>query len=209
MVVALGVLPLVSLYLIKLIIDSVTGLDFKQGAGLLDQGFSKPLLYIGLACGVGLLTAFFNFVTNYIKKAQSLTVTDYMFSILHGKSIETDLAFYESPEYRDTLFRAQQEGPYRPTSIVNGLFAAGQSGASFAAVFWLLFMFNPVLPIVMIVAAIPGVLLRLKYTEKIYSWQEKRTEDERRAYYFHWMLTGAAHAKEFRLFNLGKHFIGK
>ncbi len=202
-----GVLPLVSLYLVKLIIDSVTGLSFSQGTSLLDQDFSKPLLYIGIACGVGLLTAFFNFLGDYIKKAQSLTVTDYMFSVLHEKSVQADLAYYESPEYRNTLFRAQQEGPYRPTSIVNGLFTAGQNGASFIAVFALLFMFNPVLPIIMAAASIPGVLLRLKYSEKIYTWQEKRTEDERRAYYFHWMLTGDAHAKEFRLFNLGKHFI--
>ena len=208
-VVILGILPLLSLYLVKLIIDSVTGLDFNQGAGLLDQDFSKPLLYIGMACGIGLLTAFFNFLTDYIKKAQALTVTDYMFSVLHGKSIEADLEYYESPEYRDTLFRAQREGPFRPTSIVNGLFSAGQSGASFAAVFGLLFMFNPILPIILIAASIPGVLFRLKYSEKIYSWQEKRTEDERRSYYYHWMLTGDAHAKEFRLFNLGKHFIRK
>ena len=208
-VIVLGVLPLVSLYLIKLIIDSVTGLDFNAGTGLLDQDFSKPLLYIGMACGIGLLTAFFNFLSDYLKKAQSLTMADHMYSVLHEKSVKTDLAFYESPKYRDTLFRAQQEGPYRPTSIVNGLFAAGQSGASFVAVFWLLFMFNPVLPVIMVAASIPGVLLRLKYSEKIYSWQEKRTEDERRSYYFHWMLTGDAHAKEFRLFNLGKHFIDR
>ena len=208
-VVILGVLPLVSLYLIKLIIDSVTGLDFSPGAGLLDQNFSKPLLYIGMACAAGLFTAFFNFLADYIKKAQSLIVTDYMFSVLHKKSVQADLAYYESPDYRNTLFRAQREGPYRPTSIVNGLFTAGQSGASFAAVFWLLFMFNPVLPVIMIAASIPGVLLRLKYSGKIYSWQEKRTEDERRSYYFHWMLTGDTHAKEFRLFNIGEHFIAR
>ena len=206
-VLVLGILPLISLYLIKLIIDSVTELDFRQGTSIWDQDFSMPLLYIGIACVIGLITAFFNYLTDYIKEAQSLTVTDYMFSVLHEKSAQTDLAFYESPEYRDTLYRAQTEGPYRPTSIVNGLFEACQSGASFIAVFWLLFMFNPILPIIMVAATIPGVLLRLKYSQKIYSWQEKRTEDERRSYYFHWMLTGDAHAKEFRLFNLGKHFI--
>jgi len=208
-VLVLGILPLFSLYLIKLIIDSFTGLDFGTEVNLFDQNFSRPLLYIAIACGIGLITAFFNFLADYLKKAQSLTVTDYMFSVVHEKSIRTDLAFYESPEYRDTLFRAQREGPYRPTSIVNGLFAAGQSGASFVAVFWLLFMFNPILPIIMVAASIPGILLRLKYSQKIYSWQEKRTEDERRSYYFHWMLTGDAHAKEFRLFNLGKHFIAQ
>ncbi|MBU1344826.1 MAG: ABC transporter ATP-binding protein/permease [Proteobacteria bacterium] len=206
-VLVLGVLPLASLYLIKLIIDSVTGLDFSPDTSLLDQDFSTPLLYIGMACAIGIFTAFFNFLSDYIKKAQSLIVTDHMFCVLHEKSVQADLAFYESPEYRNTLFRAQREGPYRPTSIVNNLFIATQSGASFAAVFGLLFLFNPILSITLVAAAVPGVLLRLKYSEKIYSWQEKRTEDERRAYYFHWMLTGDAHAKEFRLFNLGKHFI--
>ncbi len=210
-VLALGVVPLVSLYLIKLIIDSITNAIAVPGtgtaAGLSNPELSKPLLYIGLACGAGLLTAVFNFLGDYLKKAQAIAVSDHMFSVLHEKAAATDLAYYESPEYRDTLFRAQREGPYRPTSIVNGLFAAGQSGASFAAVFGLLFLFHPALSLVMVAAAVPGVILRLRYSEKIYAWQEKRTEDERRAYYFHWMLTGDAHAKEFRLFNLGRHFI--
>ncbi len=208
-VLVLGFLPLVSLYLIKLIIDSVTGLDFRRDSGIFNPDFSQPLIYIGLACGVGLLTAFFNFLTDYIKKAQSLVVADHMFSVLHEKAVETDLAYFESPEYRDTLFRAQREGPYRPTSIVNGLFSASQSGASFAAVFGLLFLFNPILSIVMVAAALPGIFLRLKYSEKIYAWQEKRTEEERRAYYFNWMLTSDSHAKEFRLFNLGRYFIDR
>ncbi|ACN15647.1 MsbA2 [Desulforapulum autotrophicum HRM2] len=211
LVLILGVLPLVSLYLIKLIIDAVTGIDADPESSLTDLladgSFSKPVLYIAMACGAGLLTAFFSFLADYVKKAQALTVTDHMFSVIHEKSVHTDLAYYESSEYKDILFRAQREGPYRPTSIVNGLFSAGQSFASFAAVFALLFVFNPYLSIIMVVAAVPGVLLRLKYSEKIYAWQERRTEDERRAYYFHWMLTEDAHAKEFRLFNLGRHFI--
>jgi len=205
--IVLGLLPLLSLYLLKLIIDSVTQLTFNNGQGLLDKDFSNVLVYIGYACGVGLLISFFNFLSDYIKKAQTLTIADYMFSVLHKKSVKADLEYYESSEYRDTLHRAQQEGPYRPAGIVQGLFTAGQSGASFAAVVWLLFMFNPVLPLVMIFVSIPGVLIRLKYSEKIYSWQQKRTQDERRSLYFNNMLTGDMHAKEFRLFNLGSHFI--
>ncbi len=203
----LGFLPLLSLYLLKLIIDSVTQLSVHADKGVLDKDFSNVLIYIGLACGVGLLTAFFNFLSDYIKKAQTLTIADYMFSLIHEKSVRADLEFYESPEYRDTLYRAQQEAPYRPASIVNGLFTAGQSGASFIAVVGLLLAFNPFLPLVMIFVSIPGVLLRLKYSEKIYSWQIKRTEDERKALYFNQMLTGDEHAREFRLFGLGEHFI--
>ncbi len=205
----LGVLPLVSLYLVKLIIDEVTKLAPSLPETWSDPALFNILLYISLACGVGLLTAFFHFLADYLKKAQALAVSDHMFSVVHEKSAQVDLDFFESPKYRDTLFRAQSEGPYRPTSIVNGLFAAGQSGASFLAVAWLLFAFNPILPVAMILSAVPGIVLRLGYSQKIYSWQEKRTEDERRAYYFHWMLTGDTHAKEFRFFNLGGYFIDR
>nr|NJM04199.1 ABC transporter ATP-binding protein [Desulfobacula sp.] len=205
--VVLGFLPILSLYLLKLIIDSVTQLVFNGGNGISEKGFSNVLIYIGFACIVGLLMSFFNFLSDYLKKAQTLTVADYIFSELHKKSATIDLENYESSAYQDLLHRAQQEGPYRPTSIVQGLFAAGQSCTSFAAVIWLLFMLNPFFPFLIISVSIPGVLLRLKYSEKIYSWQLKSTEDERRAYYFHYMLTGDAHAKEFRLFNLGNHFI--
>ncbi len=205
----LGTLPLVSLYLVKLIIDSVSDIIFNTTAGNIPDDFNMSVLYICLAGGVAFLTAFFNFISFYLKKAQSLTVTDYMFSILQKKSLEVDLAYFESPRYKDTLHQAQREGPYRPTSIVNGLSAAGQSGTSFAAVSCMLFVFNPLFPLVMIAASIPGILMRLNYSKKIYAWQQKRTEDERRAFYFNWILTSDLHVKELRLFNCGKYFVNR
>lgn len=210
LVVIQGALPLLSLYLLKLIIDSVSQAMNGNVSSIGDGtggGFSTVVWYIALAGGVGLLTAVCSFFSEYVKKAQSLTVADHMFSVLHEKSTSVDLAYYESPKYRDTLHRAQREGPYRPTSIVNGLILTGQSGASLVAVMWLLVLFNPVLSLVMLAAALPGVLMRFQYSDQIYSWQKKRTEDERRAFYFNWMLTGDAHAREIRLFGLGDHFI--
>jgi len=207
LVIILGVLPLLSLYMIKLIIDSVSSLVFSH-SGTPGQGeLFQPAVYILVACAIGLVTTFFNFLSEYIKKAQSLTVTDHMYSVIHQKSSQIDLSYYESPDYKDMLYRAQTDGPTRPISIVHGLFDVGESGASFIAVTWLLLLFNPVLPVILIVAALPGILLRLKFSSKIYSWQQKRTDDERKTHYFHWMLTDDIHAKEFRLFNLGKHFI--
>ena len=203
----LGVLPIASLYLVKMIIDQVAALALSPPLNFMDPAFLFVAKLITAACSIGLLAALLVFAADYIKKSQAQTVADYMYATLHEQSCRVDLAFFESPQYRDTLFRAQQEGPYRPTKIVNGLFAAGQAGASFFAVAWLLAVFNPLLPLIIVAATVPGILLRLSYSKKIYEWQEKRTEDERRAFYFHWMLTGDAHAKEFRLFNLGRYFI--
>jgi ATP-binding cassette, subfamily B, bacterial len=204
-----GVIPLLSLYLIKLIIDAVSAIIFQihNGVPQATDEFSKVISYIGSAGGVGLLTAVCSFSSNYVKKAQTITVTDYVLSLLHSKSIAVDLAYYESSEFRDTLHRAQQEGPYRPTSIVNGLVLTGQNGASLVAILWLLALFNPFLPLVMMLAIVPGVIMRLNFSGRMYQWQNSRTEDERKAQYLSWMLTGEAHARELRVFGLGNYFI--
>ncbi len=209
LIVIQGVLPLLALYLLKLIVDTISESVF-PGSGKISadsNAFSSVSFYILMAGSVGLLTAACRFLSNFVEKAQSITITDHMFSVLHAKSVAVDLAYYESPEYRDTLHRAQQEGPYRPSSIVKGLILTGQNGASLLAILGLLAAFNPFLTMVLIVAAIPGVLMRLGYSSRFYSWQKNRTEDERKSNYLNWMMTNEEHAREIRIFGLGNHLI--
>jgi len=203
LVVIQGALPLLTLYLMKLIVDAVT---FALGAPDKIVAFRHVALLISFAAGIAILNSLFQQIAGLIKESQTLKVTDHMYDILHSKSIEVDLEYYENPQYLDTLHRAQQEGPYRPTHIVDGLVRLGQSGISLLAMVCLLFSFHWVMAVVLFAAAIPGVLVRLKYSGKLYHWQRGRTQAERKASYFNWMLTGDSHAKEIRLFNLGDLF---
>jgi len=203
LVVIQGALPLLTLYLMKLIVDSVT---FALGAPDKIAAFRHVALLIGFAAGVAILNSLFQQIAGLIKESQTLKVTDHMYDILHSKSIEVDLEYYENPQYLDTLHRAQQEGPYRPTHIVDGLVRLGQSGISLLAMVGLLFSFHWIMAVILFAAAIPGILVRLKYSGKLYHWQRGRTQAERKASYFNWMLTGDSHAKEIRLFNLGDLF---
>lgn len=59
---------------------------------------------------------------------------------------------------------------------------------------------------ILLVTAIPGVLVRLRYAKKTYSWRRERTPAERHSWYFNLMLTRDSHAKEIRLFDLGSLF---
>ena len=131
-----GALPLLTLYLMKLIIDAVT---FAVGAPDKVSAFQHVALLIGFAAGVALLNALLQSIAGLVKEAQTLAVTDHMYDILHAKSIEVDLEYYENPEYLDTLHRAQREGPSRPNQILNGLVQLGQSGISMVAMVGLLF----------------------------------------------------------------------
>ena len=126
-----------------------------------EVAFGRVLLFIGLAAGVAVLNALAQLGASLAKEAQSLAVTDYMYGVLHAQSIRADLAYYENPSYFDTLHRAQMEGPYRPTSIVNGLVTVARSGISLVAMAGLLLSFHWIMAIILVVAALPGIAVKV------------------------------------------------
>jgi ATP-binding cassette, subfamily B, bacterial len=195
-----GVLPLVSLYLMKLIVDAVTtGLASPDPGGV----FRHAALLIALLGAATLAASFCRSMAAFISEAQSQAATDHVSDLLHAKSIEVDLAYYENPKYYDTLHQAQKEASYRPAHVVSGLAQAGLGALSLAGMAGLLFSFHWAVAIILFVAAIPGTLVRLKYSNKLYRWYRWRTPEERRAWYLNSLLTTAEHAKELRLFDLG------
>ena len=196
-----GLLPLVPLYLMKLLIDSIEGAI--SGA---DPSFGHIGLLIGIMGGVALLMAAIKSLAGIIELSQAKTVTDYMQDILHGKSIGVDLAYYEDSRFYDTLHRAQREAPHRPTGIVNGLIRTVQNSISLLAMIGLLLSFHWLVAFILLAAALPGVFVKLKFSKISWKWQRQRTETERKAWYKHWLITSVGHAKELRLFGLGEHF---
>ncbi|MGO9622349.1 MAG: ABC transporter ATP-binding protein [Desulfobaccales bacterium] len=198
-----GLLPLVSLYLMKLIVDAVTsGLAAPAKSGAL----RGVLLLVAAAAGVALFAAACRSLGEIVKEAQTQVITDHIADVVHGQSVEVDQEYYEDPKYYDTLHRAQHEAAYRPASTMDGLLQLGQSGISLVALAGLLVSFRWWVPFILFAATVPGVLLRLKYSDQMYDWQRRHTQDQRRASYFHWMLTNGSYAKEIRIFALGPLF---
>lgn len=197
-----GLLPLIPLYLMKLLIDSVE--EVISGGNT--SSFGHIGLLIGIMGGVALLMAAAKALAGIVEQTQARIVTDYMQDILHEKSIGVDLAYYEDSRFYDTLHRAQSEAPFRPTSIVNGLIRTAQSCVSLLAMVGLLLSFHWIVAVVLLAAALPGVFVKLKFSRIFWKWQRKRTETERRAWYKHWLITSVGHAKELRLFGLGEYF---
>jgi ATP-binding cassette subfamily B protein len=130
-----------------------------------------------------------------------------MFDVIHARSIAVDLDYYENPRYQDTLHRAQQDAPYRPTRMVNGLMQLGQGAISLLGLAALLFSFHWVVGIILCAATVPSALVRSAFARRTYFWQRRRTPAERQAWYLNWLLTRDLPAKEIRLFGLGSLFM--
>jgi ATP-binding cassette, subfamily B, bacterial len=203
LVAAQGLLPLAGLYLMKQIIDSVTA-----GIQAVDKGaaFQPVLTWVLLAGAVGLAMALFRSLGDLAGETQSQVVTDYVSDRLHAQSIAVDLEYYEDPRFQDTLHRAQQEAPFRPTRILLGLIEVVRNGLSLAGIVVLLFTYNFFLALALLGAALPTGLVRFLYARRAYRFEEGLTEKERRAWYYHFLVTDPGQAKEIRLFQLGRLF---
>jgi ATP-binding cassette subfamily B protein len=195
-------LPLLQLYVLKLIVDAVAGVL----QGHVDTEFRPVAVLVVMAGSVALAAAICRSLSGFVGEGQARAVSDHLHEIVHAKAADIDLEHYESPQYHDALHRAQQEGAYRPTRIVTGLVQVAQSSLALVLMAGVLVSFHWGTAIVLFAAAVPGVVMRLRQARPIYEVQQAQTQAERRGLYYHTMLTGTAHAKEIRLFGLGGLF---
>jgi ATP-binding cassette, subfamily B, bacterial len=142
-------------------------------------------------------------------RRQENVLADRMYEVVHAKSTELDLEYYENSRYYDTLHRAQQEAPLRPARVLANLRNVIQSCISTLAVGALLVWLHWAIVFVLLAAASPGALVRLKFAKKLHLWGRERTPTERQASYLNSMLTSDAYAKEIRLFDLASLFIDR
>lgn len=201
-----SILPLVLLYIIKLIVDNIA-ISLKIGDKTEIFGH---ILFLLLSAGLVMLLINVNAVISELALTTlSQRVTDHLQVTLYKKAIEIDLESYESPQHQDILERAKWEAPTRPTQILNSLTSIGQSVISLLAIIGLLISLHWGLIGVLLVASIPSILVRFRQSKILYKWHRRQTELERKAGYIGHLLLGDHPAKEIRLFNLGNLLIDR
>lgn len=204
LLVSQGLMPLATLYLMKLIVDAVTA-----GIASLDKAaaFERIVWLIALAAGIGLLGAALSALSTIVREYQQSAFQDHMQEVILSRSVDLDLEYYENPKYYDALFRAQREGFARPVSIVHGLIQICQNGISLVAIATLLLSLHWSVGAILLGAVLPGLFVRLKYADTLYKWERRMSAIERMGSYFQSLLTTVAAAKEVRIFGLGPLFL--
>lgn len=197
-------LPLVLVWLFKILIDDITGAA-TTGSGI--QAGNVITMIIAVVALYFLDEASSDF-SNYIRKKQALELEVYMYGLLHSKAVKLDLINFEQPEYFDCLSRASREAPWRPNSILNNLVSLLRGLLSLILMAGLILNLHWTIAALLLVANIPAIWLRLHYAEILYNFQRDQTPEARKSSYFNWLLTGDRPSREIRLFGLGNYFIG-
>ena len=205
-----SLLPLLGLYILKLLIDAVT--HPAVGSSLFDPrvsvfNFNFSIFHLLLAlCVVFLLGRVVSALNAINNDVLGQRLIDYVSDVLQRQSARLDMQYYDTPAYHDTLHRAQQEASFRPLQILANFMALGGSVISIAGVALMLLASSPWVIAVMVVAVIPGFAVRLYKARRIYRFRREHTQDYRRTSYYGAILTARDFAKELRTFNLAPLF---
>ena len=190
-----GLLPAGIVYLTKLVVDGIVAGDVRH--------VLTRLLLLG---GLLLLMEVVRNAINWVRTVQAELLQDHITSLIHEKSVNADLAFYELSDYYDHLHRARAEARYRPVALLGNLGALLQNSITLVAMGAILIPLGPWLALALVLSTLPAFYVVLHYALAEYQWRQRTTADDRRAWYYDWIMTTAEAAAEIRLFGLGKHF---
>src|SRR5512139_1880296 len=98
-----GLLPVASVYLTRWLVDGLVLVVDSQASA---ESLRAAIIPAVLLFVILLLTEFLHGITDWVRTAQAELVADHISSLVHAKSTQVDLAFYESSEYFDRFYRA-------------------------------------------------------------------------------------------------------
>lgn len=199
-----SILPLVNLYVLKLVVDEVTSLAAAPNNG---AGAMAPIgIYTTIFAGVFLLNRLVGVFSSVNNDVLVQKLIDYINNLIQTQSVQLDLAYYDNPDYHDTFHRAQQEAAFRPVRILESFVDILGSVISLAGIVAMLCTADWMIILIMVVAVIPSFAVRLYKSRQIYKFRRETTQDMRRSMYYGQVLSSSTFAKEVRVFGLASHF---
>ena len=167
----------------------------------------QPVLLIALAIGgIMLMSEALKIALEWIGVVQSELVQDRISDLVHAKSASVDLAFYETPEFYDHLYRARGDASNRPLALLESSGALLQNGITLVAMAAVLMRYGAWLPPVLLVSTIPAFYVVVRASRRYHGWWNATTADRRRTHYYGHLLTEGWYAGEIRLYGLADRY---
>ncbi|MEZ5428760.1 MAG: ABC transporter ATP-binding protein [Pyrinomonadaceae bacterium] len=198
-----GILPVLTVYLTKLVIDGIVAAKNSGGDW---PRVSRAIFYLALMGLVLLVTEAVKQLSAWVRTAQAESVSDHLADKIHKQAAELDFAYYESAEYHDLMEQARGDSSSKPLALLESIGAVVQNIITVVAFAGILITYGWWLPLVLLAGTLPALYVTLR-TDRIYHrWWKSKSDDRRWANYYDAMLTHSNAAAEMRLFGLSKYF---
>ncbi len=196
-----GIIPFLIIICIKELIDLLTGIS--------SQNEHQNMLFISyliMTALVFLINGVLTDIRTYFSEKLSQSVTLNIYNRLQTKHSELSLSHYENPDEQDKTHRAVQEASFRPVKIINEILTGIKSVAATFLLAGIFISIRWYLIFLLLIAILPGIGFRLKYSRKLYKLKASQSTKEREMYYYNRVLTGFPFAKELKLFGFFNFF---
>jgi len=189
--------PLVA-YVGKLIVDSVVA----RNAPL---AIRFVLIELAIVATMALLERSLGLVRQLVGARLGIDVN---LSIL-DKAVTLELRHFEDSEFYDKLSRARREASLRPLSLIESNFQVLRHTLTLAGYVVLLVRFSGLMAVGLLAATVPAFLAEARFSGIAFRLRNWRSPDTRRLLYLEYVLANDEHAKEVKLFGLGKTLLGR
>ncbi|MDR2927081.1 MAG: ABC transporter ATP-binding protein/permease [Cytophagaceae bacterium] len=198
-----GMLPLMLLYLVKLLVDELQ-IVITTPAG--SENYSQlitMLVSAGVLFLVNTLSATF---ASLVREKQAFAISDFFDTMIHDKTTSLSYGFFEYPKYQNIFYRALNEASYRPSRIYYGILGIVQNAITLLVTGGILLAVHWTVPGILLLMTVPIAIIRLRYASKMFHFKRENTMLERKVSYYNRLLTAPEFAKELRVFDLGNFF---
>ena len=197
-----GLIPVGIVWLTKPLVNS---LQVAVGSGV-NRETIQPLLATAIALGALMLASeLLKVALQWISMSQSELVQDHISDLLHAKATEIDLAFYETPDFHDRLYRVH-EASGRSLGLLQSLGGLAQNLVTVVGIGAILLSYGIWIALLLFAGTVPALLVVMRGSRQQHDWWKQTTIDRRRTQYFGDLLTRSQHAAEMRVFGLAAHF---
>jgi len=200
--VALGLVPVLTAWQFKQFIDLIAAAS-PEGFGTLVTPVAS-LVLLGLLAAV--LPELGTYATDQGGRALGLAAQRRLYGALTRL---TGIRRYEDPEFHDRIQMAAGAGPAGPAQIVGSMFSVLQGVLIVAGFVGTLAVFNPIMVLVVAVAAVPTMRAELLLSRGKSRMMWELSPAARREMFYSNLLTDVTAAKEIRLYGLGALFAGR
>jgi ATP-binding cassette subfamily B protein len=220
-----ALLPAVSVWLLKQIIDTVAATGSGPGGGAIHSagsGGTPPTLgggeahtgtvlalagsYLLLVCVQQSVRAISQFLQSHVRDLLAGQVT---LRVMERASAYSDLSSFETPRFHDRLQTIQREVSYRPMYLFTGLAQGLQATITLGCMLFFLASYHPLIAMVLALAAGPGVFCQRRLHEASWWGMNDLIPLRRRLQEYARILLTAPFAKEVRLFSFAPHILGR
>lgn len=186
-------LPVASAWLMKLILDTVTG----------TQDLQRALWLVGGLAAVGVVGGVLPNVMQYqsaeIGRAVSLAADDELYLAVERFS---GLRRFEDPGFVDSMRLAQQAAAM-PSQMIDGYFGVVRGAITATGFIGSLWVISPIMMVAVALTATPMVLIELRLSRQRAAMLWAIGPTERREFFYRSLLDSSEAAMEIRLFGTG------